>query len=343
MAVVDLGQLINLTSTADVSARVRKIVTAWKPAESKLTISSTASVKAKTIKMTRSPKSQITVTASVSANARRMPTIKSSIATSSEVTVKDFWKYKTIKAQLQGTASVEMYQYPDRDINLSMTGYLPRYYDSSQTVFSGIRTEANEFTRYQALILEVLNQFFVDTATWGLDHWERSMAIPNGASTMTIEQRRDRIKKRKEGYGTMTYSKFKALANEFMPCDVIENKGEFEVILELLDVRSDDEVPDTFDAMMEFLYAIIPAHLRIVTKFKEVDWDEIDQKSQAVWGDLEDHTYEALSKYYYFNGRWIHGDATDPAGSDSWSVHTFTEIEQDIWQNYGLVIKTKKT
>ncbi|KFZ41865.1 putative phage tail protein, partial [Anoxybacillus sp. KU2-6(11)] len=51
--------------------------------------------------------------------------------------------------------------------------YLPNYYQDIREFPNLIGTENEEVEQLSATIDEVLEQFYVDTATWGLSHWER--------------------------------------------------------------------------------------------------------------------------------------------------------------------------
>src|SRR5690606_17659508 len=62
-------------------------------------------------------------------------------------------------------------------------------------------------------IYDVLDQFFVDTATWGLDYWEKIVGIETDKN-MPLETRRKLIKERLQGFGTLTEERFREIVNE---------------------------------------------------------------------------------------------------------------------------------
>lgn len=67
---------------------------------------------------------------------------------------------------------------PLTDRGSVMMSWLPRHYQRSIDVQMFIDTIAREAERLEAARLDVLDQFFVQTATWGLVYWEESMQLP---------------------------------------------------------------------------------------------------------------------------------------------------------------------
>lgn len=96
----------------------------------------------------------------------------------------------------------------ERDVRKSLLSYLPTYYHNSKTVNEMIRVDAEELERLYASIYDVLNQFFVRTATWGLDIWERELGIVTVPED-SYEVRRARIESKLRG--GKTFNKWQAL------------------------------------------------------------------------------------------------------------------------------------
>lgn len=94
--------------------------------------------------------------------------------------------------------------------------YVPNYYDElleSSELFSA---EDAEFKRLNASIDDLLLQFNVSTATWGLREWERILAItpkPNSS----IESRRARILAKLRGAAPATVVNMLAIINAHVP------------------------------------------------------------------------------------------------------------------------------
>lgn len=94
--------------------------------------------------------------------------------------------------------------------------YVPNYYDElleSSELFSA---EDAEFKRLNASIDDLLLQFNVSTATWGLREWERVLAItpkPNSS----FESRRSRILAKLRGAAPATVANMLAIVNAHVP------------------------------------------------------------------------------------------------------------------------------
>lgn len=94
--------------------------------------------------------------------------------------------------------------------------YVPNYYDElleSSELFSA---EDAEFARLNASIDDLLLQFNVSTATWGLREWERILAItpkPNSS----FESRRSRILAKLRGASPATVANMLAIINAHVP------------------------------------------------------------------------------------------------------------------------------
>lgn len=64
-----------------------------------------------------------------------------------------------------------------RDIKQSIQDYLPTYYEKLGITGYIIDKESAEYEQVNNDVRDVLNQFFIDTATWGLAYWERICSI----------------------------------------------------------------------------------------------------------------------------------------------------------------------
>ncbi|HGT1700619.1 YmfQ family protein [Clostridioides difficile] len=66
---------------------------------------------------------------------------------------------------------------------------------------------------------DTFDQFFVDTATWGLDYWENILSIKNKFD-LSIEDRRSNIKAKMRGKGTTTIEVIKAISEAYTKTNV---------------------------------------------------------------------------------------------------------------------------
>lgn len=58
-----------------------------------------------------------------------------------------------------------------------MFSYLPGYYETSRIMQADMNAKGAEMDLLFAALEETLQQFFVRTATWGLDRWESELGI----------------------------------------------------------------------------------------------------------------------------------------------------------------------
>lgn len=84
---------------------------------------------------------------------------------------------------------------PLTELGEEMLGWLPRHLQGSIDVQSIIDIEAREAERMETGRTELLDQFFVQTATWGLSIWEQALQLPvepadEFAVALTHEERR---------------------------------------------------------------------------------------------------------------------------------------------------------
>jgi len=103
----------------------------------------------------------------------------------------------------------------ERNINEILMTYLPSYYQESKVVNSMIKVDSNELEEFHKRITDVLDQFAVDTATWGLDIWEKELGLKTSVLD-SLEERRTRIKAKLIGEGTFTKAKAISLANNYL-------------------------------------------------------------------------------------------------------------------------------
>jgi uncharacterized protein YmfQ (DUF2313 family) len=97
---------------------------------------------------------------------------------------------------------------------MSLMDMLPRYYESSAVASNIMAREDGVFDQLDSAVADVLDQYFIDTATWGLAYWERVCEIPTD-ETKTYAQRRSVVKSRLRGVGTVTIGLIKSVAEAY--------------------------------------------------------------------------------------------------------------------------------
>ena len=209
-----------------------------------------------------------------------------------------------------------------RDIRRSMFDYGPKMYEELNESVAIIETEADEFELLNGRIADVIAQFNVDTATWGLLSYEYDIGIPpqDGStfenleennltfediqidtwSTLItkyppdIDERRETIKAKLRGVGVATPQLIKNVVETY-------SNGEVEV-LELnsagtITIKFIGEygVPAKISEIQKLLREIVPAHLEIVYEYKYVTYNQ----SKGAYGTYDEmkatnYKYEQL-------------------------------------------------
>lgn len=174
----------------------------------------------------------------------------------------------------------------NRNIERDMYDYMPKIYEDLRESRAIVTTESVEFRAYADSVSDVLAQFYVNTATWGLADWERRVGIvPDEGKP--IDQRRSVIKSKLRGAGVVTKSLIKNVAESYSngEVDVAEDADNFEITITFVGTFG---VPPNMDDLSRVLRSILPAHLRVLFKFK-----------YRVYEDFTTVPYKALIPYSY--------------------------------------------
>lgn len=131
---------------------------------------------------------------------------------------------------------------------------------------------------------DILNQCFIDTATWGLIFWEKVLGISTDLNK-SYEGRREIIKSKLRGQGTVTVGLIKNVAESY-------NNGEVEVIEDTpnysftIKFIAHDGIPQNLTNLKAAIEEIKPAHLNVLYDFKYLIWDVLDAKN-LTWDELD--------------------------------------------------------
>lgn len=222
---------------------------------------------------------------------------KSSINSTAGVTA-SAWKYKTMSATITSTAMLEAYQ-TDRDIAQDMRDYLPRYYDDFRGVMAAIQAEASEFIRIQAKLRELLDQFYVESATFGQDRWESVVGIENVSQRSEVS-RRQFIEAKLRGAGTVTMAMLNDIVNAFYRFETTELPTENAVNFKLVSRRG---IPKNLEDIQAAVNDVIPAHIEPRYEFTYLPWNELESSGMR-WSDAGNYTWEELEESFLTEGEF---------------------------------------
>ena len=165
---------------------------------------------------------------------------------------------------------------------MSLINKLPSFYDNNITkpIQDSLNIEANSINEE---VENTLNQFYVDSATFGLDYWERMLGIPkNNNDTQT---RRENIKAKMRSRGTTTVAVIKNICEAY-------SYGEVEIIVDHSNYSFEVHfvgsigVPKAFAELDKTIEEIKPCHLAHSYKF-----------NYNTHSDISNYTHEQLANY----------------------------------------------
>lgn len=163
---------------------------------------------------------------------------------------------------------------------------VPEYHYASEQSKALIETLEDASMEAKAALEDVMAQFFINTAAWGLSLWEIALGI-TVAESKDIEYRRSRIKAKLRGDGVTTVALIKNVAESFANgrVEVTEYPTQFRIEIKLVDTYG---IPPNIEDLTDSLSEIIPAHLA---------WDYIVMFNSWgsfggwTWGELGNHTW----------------------------------------------------
>jgi hypothetical protein len=153
-----------------------------------------------------------------------------------------------------------------REKEVNILKYLPTYLQSDINFKSVAEVHSAEHEKIRLLIQDIFKQFFIETATWGLDSYERILAITPKVSD-TYEVRRRRILLKYQSNQTSTVEFLKSLVKRYATSDatvqVIESNSQysFSIITEggsIIDIAGMFEAIDIYK----------PAHLTCLLRYE---------------------------------------------------------------------------
>ena len=132
-------------------------------------------------------------------------------------------------------------------------------------------------------IEDTRNQFFVESATYGLDYWEKMLSISKNNND--IQTRRENIKAKMRSKGTTTFTMIKnlceAYSNGIVEINVDHSNYSFEIVF-----ISTIGVPLSFEELDRVINEIKPCHLAHSYKF-----------NYNTNKDISKYTHEELASY----------------------------------------------
>ena len=193
-----------------------------------------------------------------------------------------------------------------------MLGFLPKFYETSKIMKAILQTKGLEFDDVYLALDDILKQFYAETATWGLDIWEKELDLSSYTGE-PVDQRRSAVLAKLRGIGTVTTALIKSVTESFDSGHVevldrstvyaFDTYRETSIDAYTVKIYFTDTlgVPPNIDDVKAAIEEIMPAHLAIVYVFNYLTWDMLETKN-LTWDELD---AKNLTWTDFENGTWI--------------------------------------
>lgn len=172
--------------------------------------------------------------------------------------------------------------------------YLPYYYQDNGTMRLIQHRLAYELGTLFWLTGNLFQQFFIDTATWGLRYWEQGLGI-SADVTKTDTARKETLKAKLRGAGTTTKTLVKSVAEAFSggQVEVMENSPAYTFTLKFVGTIG---IPSNMVGLTRAIDDIKPAHLTYKYEFTFAWWNHLLEQ-KLTWDGASAYTWDQVKTY----------------------------------------------
>jgi hypothetical protein len=150
-----------------------------------------------------------------------------------------------------------------RENEIDISRYLPDFVKNDENINKVLSSESKEHELQRAQLIDILNQFFINTATWGLDYWEKVFQIYS-KDTESYELRRAKILAKLRAKQVSTVKFLTDLASAYFPAEAtVEIQEENEKNLFRL-IANYTAYNNDYVALRESIDTYKPAHLAMI-------------------------------------------------------------------------------
>ena len=172
---------------------------------------------------------------------------------------------------------------------------LPYFYDNYvvRPIQKALSDEVNTLTDD---LDDLLKQFFVDSATYGLNYWERMLGISK--NNFDYQTRRENIKAKLRSRGTTTVDVIKNIceAYSYGEVDIIVDHANYSFIIDFVGSKG---VPKAFAELDKTIEEIKPCHLAHSYKFNHNTHGELTRYTH---GELANYTHDEIKNSIEIRG-----------------------------------------
>jgi hypothetical protein len=150
-----------------------------------------------------------------------------------------------------------------REQDANLAEYLPKFISQDKEINTLLSVESKEHNRQRELLIDILKQFFVHSATWGLEYWEKVFAIYSKPNE-SYDLRRAKIYAKLQSKQISTVEFLTQLASKFFPSEAdvkiqeVNSKNLFYLIANYTALDND------YFALRDAIEIYKPAHLAMI-------------------------------------------------------------------------------
>lgn len=167
---------------------------------------------------------------------------------------------------------------------IAMIKTLQPFMQKSQIYKEIFKSQSEQLHAREDEIKDILNQVFLDTATWGLEIYERALLIPVDRNK-PLSERRERIKAKLRGQGKVGVDLIKSTIGSWVGGTVDVLFEDSTIKITFVDLIG---IPQNINDVMIAMEEIKPAHLAVMYTYKYNTWASVANKT---WGELEQYTW----------------------------------------------------
>ena len=168
--------------------------------------------------------------------------------------------------------------------------HMPKYYRGILEVTLLQEIIEKELDTVDLISKDVLNQFFIYTATWSLPIWERIFGLSIGDKTSNIEERRENLISKLRSYGTTTKEMIARVAKAYTDgeIEVIEDNANYSFKIKFTSIVG---IPQNLENFKAVVNVIKPAHLNFSVEFR---YNTHNQVAYLMHNNLKSKTHKDL-------------------------------------------------
>lgn len=156
-----------------------------------------------------------------------------------------------------------------------MFSYLPQYYETSRVMQADMQAKGSEMDLLYQALDETLEQFFVRTATWGLDFWEQELGIETDR-LKPVEQRRAVVESKLRGAGKFSGRQVANVAEAYAggKVDVTFQPEAWNFTVSFVDKYG---LPPNLNDLKAVIEDIKPAHMTVEYRLRYLTIAEVER------------------------------------------------------------------